>query len=83
QQGAIIGLSNSLMGVPKSGDTGISITNSQISGGKAFSVTDGELQLGSHSSATTSTGSNGQVVGIPDTGATLSCPSSITIPAQI
>ncbi|RFC85647.1 glycoside hydrolase, partial [Klebsiella pneumoniae] len=49
----------------------------------AFSVTDGELQLGSHSSATTSTGSNGQVVGIPDTGATLSCPSSITIPAQI
>ena len=83
QQGAIIGLSNSLMGVPKSGDTGISITNSQISGGKAFSVTDGELQLGSHSSATTSTGSNGQVVGIPDTGATLSCPSSTTIPAQI
>ncbi|MBJ9756463.1 glycoside hydrolase family 28 protein [Burkholderia cepacia] len=83
QQGAIIGLSNSLMGVPKSGDTGISITNSQISGGKAFSVTDGELQLGSHSSATTSAGSNGQVVGIPDTGATLSCPSSITIPAQI
>lgn len=83
QQGAIIGLSDSLMGVPKSGDTGISITNSQISGGKAFSVTDGELQLGSHSSATTSTGSNGQVVGIPDTGATLSCPSSITIPAQI
>ncbi|MDN7894209.1 glycosyl hydrolase family 28 protein [Burkholderia cepacia] len=83
QQGAIIGLSNSLMGVPKSGDTGIRITNSQISGGKAFSVTDGELQLGSHSSATTSTGSNGQVVGIPDTGATLSCPSSITIPAQI
>ncbi|HDR9057929.1 TPA: glycoside hydrolase [Burkholderia vietnamiensis] len=83
QQGAIIGLSNSLMGVPESGDTGISITNSQISGGKAFSVTDGELQLGSHSSATTSTGSNGQVVGIPDTGATLSCPSSITIPAQI
>ncbi|WP_244124902.1 glycosyl hydrolase family 28 protein, partial [Burkholderia gladioli] len=80
QQGAIVGLSNSLMGVPKSGDTGIRITNSQISGGKAFSVTNGELQLGSHSTAATTTGSNGQVVQVPDSGTTLSCPSSITIP---
>ncbi|AJX00366.1 glycosyl hydrolase family 28 protein [Burkholderia gladioli pv. gladioli] len=84
QQGAIIGLANSLMGVPKSGDTGIRITNSQISGGNAFSVTNGELQVGSHSSVATSIGSNGQVVPITtDTGATVSCPSSITIPAQI
>ncbi|WP_186193024.1 glycoside hydrolase family 28 protein [Burkholderia gladioli] len=83
QQGAIVGLSNSLMGIPKSGDTGIRLTNSQISGGKAFSVTNGELQLGSHSTAATTTGSNGQVVQVPDSGTTLSCPSSITIPAQI
>ncbi|MEX3630057.1 MAG: hypothetical protein VB138_11855 [Burkholderia sp.] len=33
QQGAIIGMSNSLMGVPSSGDTGISMTNTKISGG--------------------------------------------------
>ncbi|WP_333975044.1 glycoside hydrolase family 28 protein [Burkholderia cepacia] len=82
-QGAIVGLSNSLMGIPKSGDTGIRITNSQISGGRSFSVTDGELQVGSHSSVTTSSGSNGQVVPITDSGPTLSCPSTITIPTQI
>lgn len=82
-QGAIVGLSNNLMGVPKSGDTGIRITNSQISGGGAFSVTDGELQVGNHSSVTTSTSSNGTVVPITDNGPTLSCPSSITIPTQI
>jgi len=83
QQGAIVGLSNSLMGVPTSGDTGISITNSQISGGEAFSVTNGELQIGNHSNVTTSIRPNGQVVPIADTGATLSCPTSINIPAQI
>ncbi|POM14078.1 glycoside hydrolase family protein [Burkholderia cepacia] len=82
-QGAIVGLSNNLMGVPKSGDTGIRITNSQISGGGAFSVTDGELQVGDHSSVTTSPSSNGTVVPITDNGPTLSCPSSITIPTQI
>ncbi|WP_414442331.1 glycoside hydrolase family 28 protein [Burkholderia sp. 22PA0106] len=83
QQGAIVGLSNSRMGQPATGDTGIRITNSQISGGSAFSVTNGELQLGSKSSLTTSIGSNGQVVSITDSGPTLSCPSSITIPAQL
>ncbi|WP_429500715.1 glycoside hydrolase family 28 protein (plasmid) [Robbsia andropogonis] len=82
-QGAIVGLSNSLMGVPTTDNNGIRITNSKITGGKAFSVTNGELQVGSHSTVTTSIGSNGQVVPISDTGSTLSCPSSITIPAQI
>ncbi|WLE63379.1 glycoside hydrolase [Burkholderia plantarii] len=82
-QGAIVGLSNSLIGVPKSGDTGIRITNSQITGGNAFTVSNGELQVGGHSSVTTSIGSNGQVVPITDTGATLACPASITIPAQL
>lgn len=82
-QGAIVGLSNSLMGVPTTDNNGIRITNSKITGGNAFSVTNGELQVGSHSTVTTSIGSNGQVVPITDTGSTLSCPSSITIPAQI
>jgi polygalacturonase len=82
-QGAIVGLSNSLMGEPTSDNTGIRVTNSQITGGNAFSVLDGELQVGSHSTVTTSTSTNGQVVPIQDTGATLSCPSSIKIPAQI
>ncbi|ACR31128.1 glycoside hydrolase family 28 protein [Burkholderia glumae] len=81
-QGAIIGLPNSLIGVPKSGDTGIRITNSRITGGKPFAVSNGELQVGSHSIVTTSSGTNGQVVPIADTGATLACPASITIPAQ-
>ncbi|MDF3089181.1 glycoside hydrolase [Burkholderia semiarida] len=80
QQGAIIGLDNDLMGT---GDPGIRITNSQISGGDAFSVTNGELHVGNHSSVTTSIAGNGQVVPIIDTGATLSCPSSINIPPQI
>lgn len=82
-QGAIVGLSNNLMGVPTSSDNGIRITNSTITGGSAFSVTYGELQVGGHSSVTTSLGVNGQVKTIADTGATLSCPSSITIPTQI
>ncbi|MDJ1167796.1 glycosyl hydrolase family 28 protein (plasmid) [Burkholderia gladioli pv. gladioli] len=85
QQGAIVGLSDDLMGVPSSGNTGIAMTNAQITGGSAFSVTNGELQLGSHSSVTTSVvGTNGTVKPITsDSGATVSCPSSITIPAQI
>lgn len=83
-QGAIVGLSNNLMGVPSSGNTGISMTNTQIGGGSAFSVTNGELQLGSHSSVTTSVGTNGSVKPITtDSGPTVSCPSTITIPAQI
>nr|WP_240324572.1 glycosyl hydrolase family 28 protein [Trinickia diaoshuihuensis] len=82
-QGAIIGLANSLMGVPASGNTGISITNSNIGGGSAFTVTNGELQVGRHSSVKTSLGTNGSVVPANDSGATWACPSSIRIPAQI
>lgn len=82
-QGAIVGLANSLMGIPKSGDTGIRMLNTMISGGSSFSITDGELQLGNHSSVTTSLSTNGQVVPSKDSGATVSCPNSIVIPKQI
>lgn len=81
-QGAIVGLSSSLMGVPSTGNTGISLTNSKITGGSAFTVNYGELQVGKNSTLTTKSGTDGQIVPIQDTGATLSCPSSVVIPAQ-
>lgn len=83
-QGQIVGLATSLMGIPKSGDTGIRMTHTQITGGSnPFTVTDGELQLGSNSRVNTSLGSNGQVVPIGDSAPTVTCPSSIVIPNQI
>lgn len=82
-QGEIIGLPNSLLGVPASGNTGIAITNSSIIGGSTFSVTNGELQVGRHSSVKSSLGTNGVVVPVNDSGASWACPSSIRIPAQI
>ncbi len=82
-QGAIVGLANDMMGQPSSGNFGIKMTNTKITGGSNFSVTYGELQLGTHSTVSTSPGANGLVVPISDTGPTISCPSSINIPSQI
>lgn len=83
-QGDIVGLPNSLMGVPHSGDTGIRMTNVNLSGGKPFNVTDGTLQRGTNSVLTvTAAPPNGNVLLIADSGATVPCPSTIVIPAQI
>lgn len=84
-QGGIVGLPNNLMGVVHSGDTGIRMTNTKLSGGKGFNVTNGTLQLGVNSAVTPlTTGINGNVVQqLPDSGATVVCPSSIVIPPQI
>jgi hypothetical protein len=53
----------------------IKITNSSItgSGAKAFNVTYGVLNLGSHSTVATCSG--GSVVAVSDSGPTASCPS--------
>lgn len=84
-QGDIVGLPNSLMGVVHTGDTGIRMTNTKLSGGKPFNVANGTLQLGVNSVLTPpTTGTNGNVVQqLSDSGATVVCPSSIVIPAQI
>jgi polygalacturonase len=82
-QGALVGLSNSLIGIPSSVDAGIRITNTSIAGGNPFSVTYGELQLGSNSTLNSALGSAGQLVRVKDTGPTVSCPASISIPTQI
>jgi polygalacturonase len=82
-QGAIVGLANDMMGQPSSGNFGIKMLNTKITGGSNFSVTYGELQVGTHSTVSTSREANGLVVPISDTGPTISCPSSINIPSQI
>ena len=81
--GDIIGLSNSLMGVVHTGDTGIRMTNTKLSGPKPFGVTNGTLQLGGNSAVATQLNTSGQRVTISDSGATWSCPGSIVIPTQI
>ena len=79
-QGDIIGLSNHLMGA-------IQITNTELSGGKPFNVQSGTLQLGSSSlkmsPPTVTANSNGTIGSVADSGATVACPSTIVIPAQI
>jgi polygalacturonase len=62
----------------------IKITNSSIAGSGAtpFNVTYGVLNLGTHSTVATTTGTGGSVVAIADSGPTLSCPTSIVIPTQ-
>lgn len=82
-QGEIDGLKNGLMGIPAYDNPGIRISNTEISGGKSFTVIDGELQIGSRSQVETTAGKQGQVVLIEDSGPTLTCPTSIAIPAQI
>lgn len=83
-QGEITGLPNHLLGATSSIDTGIRMTNTRISGGTPFKVTNGTLQLGAMSSVTTDPAAqNGTVLSIPDSGASIVCPGSIVIPAQI
>lgn len=81
--GDIIGLPSSLMGVVHTGDTGIRMTNTKLSGPKPFGITNGTLQLGTNSAVATQLNDNGQRVPISDSGASWSCPSSIVIPGQI
>jgi polygalacturonase len=86
-QGDIIGLSGQLMGVVKMDDTGIRMTNTNLSGGKPFNVQSGTLQLGGNSlktnPPTVTANTNGQIVPLTDAGATVVCPGSIVIPPQV
>jgi polygalacturonase len=77
--GAIDGLTDDLM------NRNLVIKQTRItgSGAKPFLVTFGTLVLGSASTVATSTGTNGTVLRTTDTAPTVSCPSSITLPAQL
>lgn len=64
----------------------IMITNSALSGPDGvtpFTVTDGALILGTRSAVSVTTGLNGTVTRVADTGPTITCPDRIIIPPQI
>lgn len=76
--GEVTGLSSDAL------NKNIKITNTKItgSGAKNFTVTDGALILGGKSTIATTKGSGGSVSSTTDTGPTVSCPTSVTIPKQ-
>ncbi|HVJ54909.1 MAG TPA: glycosyl hydrolase family 28 protein [Aliidongia sp.] len=77
--GEVTGLSDDAL------NKNIKILNSKITGtgAKNFTVTNGSLFVGSKSTVATTSGSGGSVAVTTDTGPTVSCPTSITIPEQL